>query len=315
MPTVFLPGIGATIRTLGTRKAIAKVISPAMGGVIIGHEMGRALGVEAMFVERPTGTFQIGAGFSSVENFIAQAQVSQNNLFGRGQMLQVQAQLSSLRQLFTLRFTEPYFLDSDFSASVDLFDQLRIYSDFSQSSLGGTLTFGYPLTRPAYLRASMSYTLEKDKVSTTNTTTVFGTSNAVSVFQRLPLANLFNAGRTVSLRPAITYDTRDNRLFPTNGAYAQLSTELASDVLGSELLFFRHRWTGRLYYNLGGATGQPGSGFVLKANSELGLITSPTVGGVPVFNRFYLGGILDVRGRYKDFVTRPKSFNVFVAAS
>ncbi|MFM5906103.1 MAG: orotate phosphoribosyltransferase [Novosphingobium sp.] len=47
-----------------TRKQIAKVISPAMGGVIIGHEMGRALGVEAMFVERPTGTFELRRGFS-----------------------------------------------------------------------------------------------------------------------------------------------------------------------------------------------------------------------------------------------------------
>lgn len=47
-----------------TRKAIAKVISPAMGGVIIGHEMGRALGVEAMFVERPTGTFELRRGFA-----------------------------------------------------------------------------------------------------------------------------------------------------------------------------------------------------------------------------------------------------------
>jgi orotate phosphoribosyltransferase len=46
------------------RKSIAKVISPAMGGVIIGHEMGRALGVEAMFVERPTGTFELRRGFS-----------------------------------------------------------------------------------------------------------------------------------------------------------------------------------------------------------------------------------------------------------
>ncbi|HEX2657147.1 MAG TPA: outer membrane protein assembly factor BamA, partial [Polyangia bacterium] len=45
--------------------------------------------------ERATGTFQIGAGFSSVENFIAQAQISQNNFFGRGQLLTVQAQLSS----------------------------------------------------------------------------------------------------------------------------------------------------------------------------------------------------------------------------
>ncbi len=46
------------------RKAITKVVSPAMGGVIIGHEMGRALGVEAMFVERPTGTFELRRGFS-----------------------------------------------------------------------------------------------------------------------------------------------------------------------------------------------------------------------------------------------------------
>ena len=45
------------------RKDIAKVVSPAMGGVIIGHEMGRALGVDALFVERPTGTFELRRGF------------------------------------------------------------------------------------------------------------------------------------------------------------------------------------------------------------------------------------------------------------
>lgn len=45
------------------RKDISKVVSPAMGGVIIGHEMGRALGVEALFVERPTGTFELRRGF------------------------------------------------------------------------------------------------------------------------------------------------------------------------------------------------------------------------------------------------------------
>jgi orotate phosphoribosyltransferase len=46
------------------RKEITKVVSPAMGGVIIGHEMGRALGVEAMFVERPEGVFELRRGFS-----------------------------------------------------------------------------------------------------------------------------------------------------------------------------------------------------------------------------------------------------------
>ena len=48
------------------REAIDIVVSPAMGGVIIGHEMGRALGVEALFVERPDGTFEFRRGFRLV---------------------------------------------------------------------------------------------------------------------------------------------------------------------------------------------------------------------------------------------------------
>ncbi len=46
------------------RRQINKVVAPAMGGVIIGHEMGRALQVDAMFVERPEGTFDLRRGFS-----------------------------------------------------------------------------------------------------------------------------------------------------------------------------------------------------------------------------------------------------------
>lgn len=46
------------------RQQIGKVVAPAMGGVIIGHEMGRALGVEALFVERPAGTFELRRGFA-----------------------------------------------------------------------------------------------------------------------------------------------------------------------------------------------------------------------------------------------------------
>jgi len=45
------------------RDQIGAVVSPAMGGVIVGHEAGRALGVEAMFLERPTGTFELRRGF------------------------------------------------------------------------------------------------------------------------------------------------------------------------------------------------------------------------------------------------------------
>ena len=247
--------------------------------------------------ERPTGTFQIGAGFSSVENFIATAQVQQANLFGNGQSLALQAQISSLRQIISLRFFEPYFFGTDWSTSAELYDQLYIYTDFSRRSLGGSLTFGYALVQP-WLRLSLTGTAQNDTIDTSTTTFLGSTPTGYSgLFTRLPLANLFNAGRTISVRPALVFDTRDNRLFPSSGVYLQVSTELASSALASEVEFWRHRFTGRFYYPLGGNTpGQPGSGFVLKMNTEVGLITSPNPAGVPIYQRFFLGGILDIRG-------------------
>jgi outer membrane protein insertion porin family len=239
-------------------------------------------------VERPTGTFQVGAGFSSIENFIATAQVQQANLFGNGQSLSLNAQISRIRQLVNIQFFEPYFLDSRWRLSLDLFDQLRVYTDFSQQNRGGALTFGYPLIEPE-LTASLTYTLEDNDVSTERSSTLLGTDTRVSIFTRLPLANLFNDGLTSSIRPALTYDTRDNRLFPTSGIYLRGSTELAVAALASDSEFWRNRLTGRFYYPVGG-------GAVIKLNTETGLITSPTEEGVPIFARFFLGGILDVRG-------------------
>lgn len=254
--------------------------------------------------ERPTGTFQVGAGFSSIENFIATAQVQQANLFGNGQSLSLQAQMSALRRLFNLRFIEPYFLDSPFSLSIDLYDQDRYYTDFSQSSQGGALTFGYPIVEPE-LTASLTYTAELDEVSSGGGSTFFGSANStVSVFRRLPLHGLFNDGLTSSFRPALTYDSRDNRLFPTKGIYLRGSTELAVAAFGSENEFLRHRATGRFYYPLW-------PGVVLKLNTEGEHVTSPSRDGVPVFARSFLGGILDLRG----FRFRSVGPRVFVSSS
>jgi outer membrane protein insertion porin family len=227
--------------------------------------------------ERPTGTFQVGAGFSSIENFIATAQIQQANLFGNGQSLALQAQISSLRQLISIRFFEPYFLDSDWSSSVELYDNLLVFPDFARRSLGGALTFGYALIQP-WLRLGVTTTVQHDSVDTSNRNTFFGsTSGFVSVFQRLPLANLFNAGRTISLRPALTYDTRNNRLFPSSGMFVQLSTEYANDVTLSEIEFLRHEAIARFYYPLFGQGEQPGSGFIIKMNNKVGLIDRKSV--------------------------------------
>lgn len=238
--------------------------------------------------EKPTGTFQVGAGFSSIENFIATAQIQQQNLFGRGQSLSLQAQISGLRQLIDIRFFEPYLLDTQINASISVYDQLRVYNEFSQTSTGGSLSLGYPIINPE-LRTSLTYTLEQNAISTQTTSTLFGTAASVSVFQRLPLANLFNAGITSSIQPSITFDTRNNQLFPSDGWFLQGSAEIASKYLGSDNDFVRYRMTGRFYHPIT-------SWLVFKTQGNFGLVTSPSRQGVPIFQRFFLGGILDVRG-------------------
>ncbi|HZO14159.1 MAG TPA: outer membrane protein assembly factor BamA [Polyangiaceae bacterium] len=245
--------------------------------------------------EKPTGTFQIGAGFSSIESFIATAQVQQANLFGNGQSLAILAQLSGLRQLIDVRLIEPYFLDSPFSLQLNGFKQLRVFNQFALDSTGGSITFGYPLIDPE-LTASLTYTLKNDEIDTQTRTTFFGTAGAISVFQRLPIANLFQDGITSSIRPALAYDTRDNRLFPTSGVYLQGSSEFAHTVFGSDNVFFRHKVVGRFYYPITPTV-------VLKFQGEGGLVHNPTVpmdandtAGVPLFARDFLGGIFDLRG-------------------
>ena len=248
------------------------------------------LNVNVEIGEKPTGTFQVGAGFSSLESFILTAQVQQANIMGNGQSFSAMAQVSGLRQLIDIRLIEPYFLDTHFSASGNVFSQLRIYDQFSQTSTGGSVTLGYPLVHPE-VRASLTYTLESDKVSTTQTSTLFGTAAAVSIFQRLPLANLFNDGLTSSVRPTLVYDARDNQLFPASGVFLQGSVDVASAYLGSQNQFVRWSLLGRFYYPLNAS-----KSVVLKLNADTGVVTSPSPSGVPIFARYFLGGILNLRG-------------------
>ncbi len=244
--------------------------------------------VQVEVVERPTGTFQVGAGFSSIESFIATAQVQQANIMGNGQNFSLNGQFSTVRRLVNFSFYEPYFLDSRFQFSVALYNQQRNYIDFAQETFGGSLTWGYPLIEPE-LSAAVTYTLEDNEISTQRTRSILGSTIPSTTFRQLPLFNLFNDGLTSSIRPSLTYDTRDNRLFPTSGVYLRGSSELSLASIGADTEFWRNRFTGRFYYPVGG-------GAVIKLNTEFGLVTSPSSDGVPIFARFFMGGILDVRG-------------------
>lgn len=243
--------------------------------------------VDVEIKEKATGTFQVGAGFSSAENFIATAQIAQDNFLGRGQSISLSAQISSLRQLFQLRFTEPYFYDTLWTFSFNAFNTETQFRSFLRSSSGGDITFGHPLTDD--IRVFLTYNLE------------FVRSEGAGVLSNQPaFAALNNQGRISSLRGTLTYDTRDNRLFPTSGMFHSASAELSTTWLGASdtRTFERYRAFSRFYRPLV-------LGFIAKLSLRVGYLHTSSEQGLSPSEKFIMGGINTIRG-YIPFTIGPE---------
>jgi outer membrane protein insertion porin family len=232
--------------------------------------------VQVEIKEKATGTFQVGLGFSNVENFIFTAQIAQNNFLGWGQTAALSAQLSSLRSFAQLSFLDPYFFDTNFIFSIDLYRVQADYQGFVRDALGGDVSLGYHLFEDVI--ANLTYTREYVKV------------DPGRGFDQIPLANRFRNGTTSSLRLSGSWDRRDNRLFPSRGFFHFASVEVAPSFLGGSYLFARYSAYSRFYFPLFW-------GFVFKTNTTFGYIQQLDANSpVPVSELYFLGGINTVRG-------------------
>ncbi len=92
--------------------------------------------------EKPTGSFNISAGFSTYEHFIFNASVQKENFFGYGISGSVSAELSRKRQLFMLSVNDPYFLDSNWSVGASGYRSAFSYTDFRREASGGDISLG-----------------------------------------------------------------------------------------------------------------------------------------------------------------------------
>jgi outer membrane protein insertion porin family len=236
--------------------------------------------------EKPTGTFQVGAGFSSLESFIVTAQVQQQNLFGRGQSLGLNLQVSGIRQQIDLNFVEPWFLGTEWSLGFGVFKRIRDFRDFRQDSTGANVTTGHPVWNPRF-RIFLRYEFENVKISSPRGNLLGTGGQLANTFSNIFIANAFRDGITSSLRLTLNWDSRDNRQSTARGIFANYAVQVADQYLGSDNTFVRQTAFARFYQRAFGP-------IVFKVNMEMGLLTSRKI--VPVFERFYLGGIYTIRG-------------------
>lgn len=219
--------------------------------------------------EQSTGEVTFGGGFSSTEGPTGSIGVRERNLLGRGQDLSLQFLISGVTQDLDLSFTEPYFLNRDFAAGIDVFRREREFQNasFDRRDLGFSLRGTYPLSE--YLSQTVRYTLAQEEILP-----FFGASNVVQE----------QAGERLISRvdQSLLYDRRDNRIEPTDGYFGRWSVGIAG--LGGDKHFLKQSVDAGYYYSfwddwVASTLAQAGYVFSLQSDEK-----------VDISNRFFLGG-------------------------
>lgn len=219
--------------------------------------------------EQPTGEIQLGAGYSSTDGALLDFSIRQRNLLGKGQDLRLSTLLSSRSFEVDLGFTEPYFLDRDLAAGVDLFRVVRDNRDtisYDLESTGIVLRAGYPLSEK--LRQRISYSLVQNKIDNI----YFGSS--------LFLQDQLGTTITSSVESQLLYDERDSKIVPTSGFYGLWSVEFAG--VGGDTRYLRNRITAGQYW-------EPFEEVVLGLTTEAGYIWGMGK-DLRINDRFFIGG-------------------------
>ena len=224
-------------------------------------------------VEKSTGSFSVGGGYSSVEQAYGTASINQRNLFGRGQNLQLKAQVSSVSQTYMLSFTEPYFLDKQLSTGFDLYNRTRDYTTYDRDSNGGKVRLSFPTWD--YTRLYWNYSYDVSDVYNIDDT-------AAKSIKEMQGINV-----TSSTKVTLKRDSRDKLFNTSEGSLNSAALEYAG--LGGDIGFTK-------------ATGETGwyfpllMGTVGVVHGKLGYVRENPNGFLPDYEKFYLGGINSVRG-------------------
>lgn len=227
--------------------------------------------------EQPTGSFSIGAGYSGYEGAIGFLQVSQRNLFGRGQTLSATTKLSTKNTEFDIRFTEPWFLDRRLSAGIDIFKWDREFDDYSRDTFGGALRFRKPLGLDEYTWATARY--------------LYDDSDIYDVVPTAPLSIQQEAGRTVtsSITLGLERDSRNTLWNTSRGSENTVTVEYAGGVLGGDAYFNRYELKSAWYFPLPWETS-------FMVQGRWGYVQEREGGKLPDFQKYRIGGISTVRG-------------------
>jgi outer membrane protein insertion porin family len=231
-------------------------------------------------VEKPTGSLQLGAGFSSAEKLALSFSIKQENVFGSGNYLGIDVNTSKYNRNIVFNSVNPYFTNDGMSRTIDVYYRSsKPYEDqggnYELATAGAGLRFGIPFS-------------ELDTVffgASVERTEIRPGTNIPAAY--LAYANEF--GYTSSALPLTVgwaRDDRDSSIAPNSGRLQRLGAEIG---VAGDARYVRGNYQYQQYVPLN-------KQFTLAFNGELGWGQGLYDRPFPVFKNFYSGGLGSVRG-------------------
>jgi len=238
--------------------------------------------VNISVTERPSGTLTAGVGYGQVQGFLVNASISQHNFLGTGNKLSANINNSSVNNVYSFSFTNPYYtkegVSRGFNLSYSVTDAAQAnVASYTTDIFGGSMTYGIPLNE--YDRASLAVGYERTSIKTNSLTP--------QSFKDYLNANADNFG-ILSLTTSWTHDTRNRAIFPDSGGVVRISNKLA--MPGSGLQFYKIGARSQYYFPLM-------DDYILMLKGDFGYGDSyGYTTALPFYERYYTGGAQSVRG-------------------
>lgn len=189
-------------------------------------------------VDKSSGVANGGIGYNSVDKFVGQLSVSQNNLFGNNWSSGVTWEFGGSTQNFEFNFTNPNLYDSDMLLGTNLYYTKKSWSSFYYEiyTRGASVRVGQPIPWVDRTRASVGYSFYSKKYDITNESAILADSTANATLIELDqLGWRYTSAGNFTL----SRDTRDNIFFPTKGSQITLFSELAGGPFMGDFDYFK----------------------------------------------------------------------------
>lgn len=242
--------------------------------------------------EKRTGQFMIGAGFSSIDNLIGFAELSQGNFdignwpyfSGGGQKIRASVELGSRRQTYEVGFIEPWFLNRRLSLSLDAYRRERYYSEYDERRIGGSV--GLTTSAGRLGRVGLRYTLETLWIEDLPPGEFIPLDAPDDRYRFSDEAGRYMASR---LRLNWSQDMRDRPFVPTRGYQLSAFTGASGGILAGDLDVYEVGLNARYYLPLW-------FGHVLSLRGRMDVVDRFDGDLPPIPERLFLGGGRTLRG-------------------